>query len=1671
MKNNKLILFVILVILIVACLTACNVNVKYAEHTVKGITIDGISQKDYIAGDKLNITGAIINIAYSDGLFDQTDLTEDMITTDLDDIMKVPGTHEIVVSYGGAETRFTITIKEWVLTGVSLYQIPYITDYVVGETINPEGGIILCTYEGNKTSTYSLTKEMIQSYDNETIGPKTIFVTYSGFTLNFQVNYSEKTPTAITIVDKPTSNKVFVGQKDRFNLSGLRVRVTYDNDEKPLYASSDLPGQLFVSLNDSEPGGTDATLLLCENGYRNEYSYTFFGEPTVSAGKLVRPNENLASNETTRNGAVIKLDPVKSKSYGTVESITNNSDGSKTMVVSTLVAYTVTDISVKEGDIVSNSGFLGKYGTTNVFSEYGGGIVEAVTPTVVYVRTYPSVTFKSNVVAKSYESMEIISNPTPTIYDTPLNAMVEGDTLTLNTGNVRVYYDDGSYANFNMADDQNIRVINSTAGSVNEALDISTAGPYELWIVYGGVIENHIGLYVNIQSKYPTRIEFDDQTNVIDGKTFFVGDVINIANMRYRIYYNNDTYSEYLQTTSDMIKSETSLTCSIVGDGLTIEFGLSDKYVALCQEDDNGEKIVPEYITMTYSVKPQTISQISFVTKPTNVYISSYTQDLDAVSVLRDSVFNVYYQSGRYVTISDFSGMDIKVNYTGNAENEDYSSNFVPEGDGERIAVRFKQSMAYQSIHDVENGNNPLTALLVYVDENEQIGTAEFNYFYMDATYKVDSINLILETVDSVKQYKDEYKRYEDWDLNGIYVEVNYQNYGTVRIPATTNMIYAGDTNTLGQHNVKFTYLGATDDSTLVINVEERSPVEIKVNKIGKDNYPDTTPGGIDFSEYGISLVYNAGPEVPINGLTNVPNREVSSGWWYTMYRQSSPSPIVSLFTNVGTIIYVLHYSYEDPNSEKGYSYISTPGYTFVNNVIENDENAEEWKYTVNVYAGNFTVTSIAYEQNYMLNGVMYNMTSFNPDDGKDYLNSSTTVYAYYPQNSTASIPVLSEILQGWDLMLSDYVYGNIVEKYLIVTYIYADVDGSEVTAQTAVKITNTMISYDTADKTTGYRRATITYRNQKTTVLIYVWRAELTDVEVFKTPKVNYLYTEISSPEELDLDNGVLRLTFTKYSATGVQQGYMYKYLSMLDESLTYSGFVSGLYSKRGEDIVISVVYADYVDLACTYTIKVYDKQDLNFSFTNTIFFYGNVSAAGYSYTSVIDDFPMDGVVVSPYYFETKYMITIAKYAELSEEDKAGYIPITVYDNSTPKRFAKTMYLPKTRLVRNYYIDPAAGKYYVKYGTIGTLTKDRYDVLSSELKAKFTEVTNYDQDGNVFETFYYHILTGTEVESDFACEYIIWCEDVIVDISSVEIAGYEEYANTYYILMMVEDSLGYYVESNYALQAYRIITKVIDVSTSTGTTLCKVLRVSTECTEPDTNLNGNAFAINYLLYSTNIASLWVHLKESAYAGCIQEVLLTSPNINYFDITVKLTTSYTGSAEQDNLIAEIFYAIINGLTQSGAVQVTLSDNTTRNIVFSRVSMFESTSGRYYGNETMAATFTSGDVNKASMLTTIKSSWQNGINIFTEAEIASGNYSVSYQVAYGELLTRKLNYAGESINYGILQLLSGAMAIEETESTNTSATQFTSTKYYVAALGTLLHDSYAINLTVNKIAEE
>lgn len=170
-------------------------NILDYTKTVEAIRIINKPVKGtYEWGETLDTTGLELVVDYSFG-------KDENITSGFEcspNHLTVSGIQRITVAYQGEEAYFVITVKEPVVTSISISHVPTKTNYTVGDTLNVYGLVIEAKYSDSS-------KEIIESdfvsrgvsftpTKLSTAGTQAVTVTYGGKTTSFNVTVKSVAP-------------------------------------------------------------------------------------------------------------------------------------------------------------------------------------------------------------------------------------------------------------------------------------------------------------------------------------------------------------------------------------------------------------------------------------------------------------------------------------------------------------------------------------------------------------------------------------------------------------------------------------------------------------------------------------------------------------------------------------------------------------------------------------------------------------------------------------------------------------------------------------------------------------------------------------------------------------------------------------------------------------------------------------------------------------------------------------------------------------------------------------------------------------------------------------------------------------------------------------------------------------------------------------------------------------------------------------------------------------------------------------------------------------------------------------------------------------------------------------------------------------------------------------
>ncbi len=206
------------------------ISVSYQEKTAsfpvtvikKTVTSIAVTQPPakttYLEGDSFKKTGMIVTAYYNNGTSKK--ITDYIVSG----YTSTPGTKTICVAYDGKSTSFSVVVNEKTLESVKIIKKPNKSNYIEGETFDPNGMIVKAYYD-NDTSE-EITDYAYSGY-SATPGTKTITVTFGSASATFTVTVSEKSVSSIRVTTMPA--KTVYQEGDKFNPDGMIVTAYYNN--------------------------------------------------------------------------------------------------------------------------------------------------------------------------------------------------------------------------------------------------------------------------------------------------------------------------------------------------------------------------------------------------------------------------------------------------------------------------------------------------------------------------------------------------------------------------------------------------------------------------------------------------------------------------------------------------------------------------------------------------------------------------------------------------------------------------------------------------------------------------------------------------------------------------------------------------------------------------------------------------------------------------------------------------------------------------------------------------------------------------------------------------------------------------------------------------------------------------------------------------------------------------------------------------------------------------------------------------------------------------------------------------------------------------------------------------------------------------------------------------
>ncbi len=832
-------------------LQTAKTSVTVAKKVVTKIEVTQPTKKEYVKGQKLDLTGMTVTATYNDG--DEQEIGKDKYTTSPEDKTELNsvGTQTITVTYTGEDAgaelqpaQTSVTVVEKVVTKIAVTNDPTDMDYVEGETINKAGMIVTATYnDGTEVSTEKYEIIYVSGDALTKIGQETVTIKYTGTdfsgkapTTTLTVNVKAKAIDKISIKKGPDKVDYIEGQD--FDPTGMEIEVHYNDGETRTIKITDKNDTQDVTFNPSTNLQTTDTKVVVT--YRNQTA-----EQKITVAKKV-----VTKIEVTKPSTNEYIQGQKLNLAGMTVTATYNDESTRTLSSS---EYTTNPLDGAE---------LNEVGTQTITVTYTGNDA---------AENLQTAKTEVTVIAKIVTEIKA-TQPSKHEY-------VVGQELNLDGMIVTATYNDGTSA----------QITNYTT-EPEDGAKLNEVGTQTITITYTGT-DIEVGsakptatTTVEVKSKVVTKIAVTNDPTDMD---YVEGETINTAGMVVTATYNDGTEEEI----------ENYEIIYVSGDTLT-KIGQETVTIKYTGTDISGEAPTT---TLTVNVKARAIDKISITKGPDKVdYIEG--QDFDPTGM----EIEVHYNDGetRTIKITDKNDtQDVTFNPSTNLQIDNtiitvtyreqtakqqitVKADYIKD-----ITVKAPSKTAYNYGDSIELSDAEITIIwasgvknpetiamttdmlsnsdITNFESLDALGTKEITVKYGDII-KTNAFQItISDVISSIKieypnKLQTEYVygdtiNVKDKDTNeNLYIIVKYVG-GTPdeKVLLTDEMLSGFSMTELGQQTVIVTYEGQTDSYTInvkdeVIGIEITKEPARRVYKVNET---------VDFSDIEVRNVMKSGKE------------------------------------------------------------------------------------------------------------------------------------------------------------------------------------------------------------------------------------------------------------------------------------------------------------------------------------------------------------------------------------------------------------------------------------------------------------------------------------------------------------------------------------------------------------------------------------------------------------------------------------------------------------------------------------------------------------------------------------------------------------------------------------------------------------------------------------------
>lgn len=338
--KRKILFLAVAILTLAMLLTACGgTGVKKATSLT---LVDETVTKTYTVGDKPDFSGVKAVVSYSDGTAET--VTADKLSFSSLDTSSA-GTKTLTITYKEvyASVDITVVAAEATLESIKIVDGTVSRDAIIGSAYDVSGIQVEAVYSDGTKVPLNKDSVTITLPDTETVGEKTLTVTYEGKTDSITVTVSGIS--SIQIVAGTVPGEIFLGET--LDTSNLEAIITYSNSKTEILKAD----KLTVGEFDTSEIGEKA-LKISYKGFEVEHKINVIGVTflEVNAGSVQTSVKVFGSLDVSRITAKATYNNGTVKSLAAADLMVKNIDtstvGTKKLEVSYSGKVAYVDITV-----------------------------------------------------------------------------------------------------------------------------------------------------------------------------------------------------------------------------------------------------------------------------------------------------------------------------------------------------------------------------------------------------------------------------------------------------------------------------------------------------------------------------------------------------------------------------------------------------------------------------------------------------------------------------------------------------------------------------------------------------------------------------------------------------------------------------------------------------------------------------------------------------------------------------------------------------------------------------------------------------------------------------------------------------------------------------------------------------------------------------------------------------------------------------------------------------------------------------------------------------------------------------------------------------------------------------------------------------------------------------